>query len=293
VLRADRLVKRYGGRLALDQFCLQVAAGEIVGLVGSNGAGKTTFVEVVTGLVRPEAGALEVGGIDALSGRLDRALVGAAPQEQALYPPLTVRQHLHLFGALSGMRRAGLKRAVDATLGELGLEGVADRRAGLLSGGQRRRCQTACALVASPPLLMLDEPTVGADPETRRALLQAVTSRATAGAAVVYTTHYLAELEELGATLAVVSSGRVIARGSQAELLSRLPCRLRVSFSGGVPEGARRHGTVVGDDLTVLCSDPAAALARLVADAPGARSIEMQRPTVEDLYSHLAVGHAA
>lgn len=219
MLAAVGLVKTYSRLRALDEFTLHVAAGEIVGLVGPNGAGKTTFVEVITGLIRPDAGSVTVGGINALRRpRAARELLGVCPQETALYPSVTVAEHLRLFGGLAGLRRDALGRAAAEIAELMQLTDVLGRPAGLLSGGQRKRTQAATALVAPRPLLLLDEPTVGADPLTRTALLNVITARAAAGAAIVYTTHYLPELAELGATIAVVRAGRVATRGSQAEL---------------------------------------------------------------------------
>jgi ABC-2 type transport system ATP-binding protein len=228
LLAAEGLVKSYGRRRVLDGFTLSVAAGEIVGLVGPNGAGKTTFVEVVAGLVRPEAGRVRVGGgvggVDTLARpRAARTLMGICPQETALYPAATVTEHLRLFGALAGLRKAALRKAVDEITEQMDLTGVAGQPAGLLSGGQRKRTQAATALIAERPLLLLDEPTVGADPLTRAKLLNVVADRAKAGAAVIYTTHYLPELAELNATVAVAEAGRIVARGTQDELsLERL-----------------------------------------------------------------------
>jgi ABC-2 type transport system ATP-binding protein len=219
MLAAEGLVKTYGQRRALDEFTLSVEAGEITGLVGPNGAGKTTFIEVVTGLIRPERGAVTIGGVNAVKRpRAARELLGVCPQETALYPSITVAGHLRLFGALAGLRRAGLGRAVSDVAELMLLTDVLGKPAGLLSGGQRKRVQAATALVAHRPLLLLDEPTVGADPLTRTALLGVIAARAAAGAAVVYTTHYLPELIELGATVALARAGRIAARGSQADL---------------------------------------------------------------------------
>jgi ABC-2 type transport system ATP-binding protein len=237
ILAAEELVKSYGRRRALDGFTLSVAAGEIVGLVGHNGAGKTTFVEVVAGLVRPEAGRVRVGGVGGGGGvdtlarpRAARSLMGICPQETALYPAATVTEHLRLFGALAGLRKAALRRAVDDITERMDLTGVAGQPTGLLSGGQRKRTQAATALIAERPLLLLDEPTVGADPLTRTKLLNVVADRAKAGAAVIYTTHYLPELAELKATVAVAKNGRITARGTQDELsLARLNHNLTTS----------------------------------------------------------------
>jgi ABC-type multidrug transport system ATPase subunit len=290
MLTVSGLAKTYGTQRALGGFSLTVGAGEIVGLVGRNGAGKTTFVEVVSGLVRPDAGRVEIAGGPAT--RASRRLIGVAPQEQALYLPATVREHLRLFGALAGTRR--LRAAIDRTVEELRLTDVLDRPVGLLSGGQRRRAQAACALLPSPPVLLLDEPTVGADPTTRAALLDAVRRRAADGAAIVYTTHYLPELADLAATLAVADAGRVIARGNQADLLAGLPTDIRIGFVGGVPAALAQRGTVTGNVLHVNSFDPAATLAGLLATGHQPESVDIDRPGLDDLYRTLEVHrHAA
>ncbi len=288
-LIAGGLVKRYGRSVALDGFGLSVSPGEIAGLVGHNGAGKSTFVETVSGLVRPDAGRVSVAGIDALAHpRQARARLGVCPQETALYPRLTVGEHLRLFGALAGLRRAALRRAVNGVAEQLCLTDVLGRPAGLLSGGQRKRSQAATALIAETPVLLLDEPTAGADPQTRQALLAVVSERAAAGAAVVYTTHYLPELEQLGATLAVAQAGRIIARGDQAALLRGLAGTVNVRFDGPVPGQLRHCGEVcgvTGDELRVATSDPPATLARLLAAGAAPVSIDISRPGLDDLYA--------
>jgi ABC-2 type transport system ATP-binding protein len=296
-LAARGLVKAYGAVTALDGFTLTAEPGEIVGLVGHNGAGKTTFVEIASGLIRPDRGTLTVAGVDvSRQSRQARGRLAVSPQETSLYPMATVREHLRLFGALAGLRRAALRAAISQTAEALQLTEVLDRPAGLLSGGQRRRAQAATALVAPRPLLLLDEPTVGADPQTRQALLSVVATRAAAGAAVIYTTHYLPELTELGATLAVARAGRIIARGSQQELLAGLPGEVRITFDGPVPARLREHGQVTGNELRVPASNPPATLARLLAVGAAPAGVDVRRPGLDDLYSSLATqetSHAA
>ena len=279
MLVVDGLVKTYGRQRALDGFGLTVAPGEIVGLIGHNGAGKTTFVEIVTGLVRPDAGRIRIGAYDGLrEGRAARRLLGVAPQELALYGSVTVRENLRLLAGLAGLRGRRRDAGISQVLEELQLSAFADRPVGILSGGQRRRVQAATAMVGSPPLLLLDEPTAGADPETRAALLAAVKTRAEAGAAVVYTTHYLPELVDLDATLALARAGRIIARGTQEELTRHLPGELRVTFADPAEP-----------ELRVPTTDPGADLAALLASGRTPASVDVRRPSLDDLYHSLEV----
>jgi ABC-2 type transport system ATP-binding protein len=224
LLEATGVVKRFGDTVALDGFDLAVEAGEIAGLVGHNGAGKSTFARVAAGLVTPDAGTVRVDGMNASrSADRVRPILGLAPQELALYPTATARENLFAFAGLYGLRRRDARRRIDQLAGALVLGDVLDRRVRDLSGGQQRRLQAATAMIHRPRVLLLDEPTVGADPITRDALLAVVRAAARDGAAVVYTTHYLPELDTLDATLAVADHGRVVARGSRAELLATVP----------------------------------------------------------------------
>jgi ABC-2 type transport system ATP-binding protein len=273
VLHAIDLKKRYGAIRALDGFTLDVAAGEITGLVGHNGAGKSTFVDVLCGLVRPDSGRVTIGGRTPRAARGD---VGVAPQHIALYPAATAREHLRLFGRLAGLRRRALAEAADEVIDALALGDFLDRPTGLLSGGQQRRVQAATALLHRPGLLLMDEPTAGADPQTRQSLLAALRRRAEAGAAILYTTHYLPELADLDATLAVAKNGRVIARGRSADLLGDLPGEARLRADGA-------------DEIRVRTTDPAAALVALLGDARGPiREIDLRKPSLDDLYQSLA-----
>jgi ABC-2 type transport system ATP-binding protein len=278
VLEAIELAKRYGPVTALDGFSLNVAAGEIVGLVGHNGAGKTTFVEIVSGLVRPDSGKVT---IDGKSPSAARGQVGVAPQHLGLYPSITVREHLKLFGRLAGLRPAALDSAIDDIVAELRLGEIMDRRTGALSGGQQRRTQAATSLLHRPSLLLLDEPTAGADRETRQAMLDVVKQRAGDGAAVLYTTHYLPELTELGATIAVARKGRIIARGTYEELLQDLPGEVRLIFEDS-------------QDMRVSTKEPTATLIDLLgANERPITGVEIRNASLDDLYQSLAVGDDA
>lgn len=274
MLEALDLVKRYGSVNALAEFTLVARPGEIVGLIGHNGAGKTTFANIVSGLLRPDGGRVL---IDGTTPRAARRLLGLAPQHIALYPTVTPRETLRLFGGLQGLRRRGLTRAIDEIADPLQLTEFLDRRVGTLSGGQQRRVQAAAAMIHKPALLLLDEPTAGVDPETRQSLLNVVRDHARAGATIVYTTHYLPELTELGASIAVARHGRIIARGETGELLNGLPGEVRLAFDD--------------EEVCVPTTDPTTTLAQMLVSATKpVRSVDLRQPTLDDLYQ--AVAHA-
>ncbi|NLT55515.1 MAG: ABC transporter ATP-binding protein [Actinomycetales bacterium] len=273
MLHADNVVKSFGALRALDRFTLDVAAGEIVGLVGHNGAGKSTFVDVLCGLVRPDSGKVTIGGRPPRAARSD---VGVAPQQIALYLSATAREHLRLFGHLAGLRRRTLATATDEVVDALRLADFLDQRVGLLSGGQQRRVQAATALLHRPRLLLMDEPTAGADPQTRQSLLTALRRRADAGTAILYTTHYLPELADLGATVAVAQRGRIIARGTSEHLLDGLPGTVCLRTDGA-------------EEVRMRTTDPARTLLSLLANARGEiHEIDIHKPSLDDLYHSLA-----
>ena len=294
MLIAENLRKRFGGRVALDGFALTVRPGDVVGLVGHNGAGKTTFARAVAGLVALDAGRITVAGRDVTrEARQARAALGWAPQELALYPTTTVRENLLLFGGMNGLSRGDATRRALELAAALELTDVLERRVRELSGGQQRRVQTASAIMHRPAVLLLDEPTVGADPITRRAVLAVVRVIADEGTAVVYTTHYLPELDVLGASVAVVKDGRVIARGHRSELLASVPGRAVLRYDGPAPAFAlrvreRASVHIDGHDVTIVAPDPAACVARLLAqnasEVSRLRSVELSPPTLDDLY---------
>ncbi len=219
-LIVENLRKSYGSTEVLAGVDLRVAAGEIVALLGPNGAGKTTLVSIVAALLRPDSGRVLVNGVDPQAQpRQARAHLGIAPQETGLYMVLTARENLGFAGELGGLGKPEIERRILEVAEIFELSPLLDRRINDLSGGEKRRLHTAMALMHDPPLLLLDEPTVGMDVETRARLLKAIGELASAGSAVLYSTHYLAEVEELDASVAILDRGRIIARDTLQSLV--------------------------------------------------------------------------
>ena len=222
ILAVSGLSKSYHDVVALEDVGFEVSPGEVVGLLGPNGAGKTTLVSIICGLRRADSGSVSVCGVDAL-GHPQRARehIGLAPQELGIYPVDKVSQTLAFFGELGGLRGPQLSQRIEQVAEALRLTSLLNRKAGELSGGQKRRLHTAIALLNDPPLVLLDEATTGADVETRAGLIDLVSALAERGSAVLYSTHYLGEVEDLGARILILDRGKVIADGSIAELTSR------------------------------------------------------------------------
>jgi ABC-2 type transport system ATP-binding protein len=289
MLHVAGLQKSYGDIVALRGVDLDVAPGQIVALLGPNGAGKTTLVSIVAGLRRADAGVVEVDGLDALSRSTEvRRRIGLAPQETGIYPVVSVRRNLLLFGELAGLGRAELRTRIDEVAEALDITDLLDRQAGKLSGGQKRRVHTAIALLHRPRLLLLDEATTGADVETRGHILNLVRQLAAEGSAVLYSTHYLAEVETLGSDVAILDKGQVIARGGVHELIGAhaVPV-VELAFDGQVPPISGNGGAVVeGNRLRLPTKDPAATLVEVVPQVPPETlsSVEIIRPNLESVY---------
>jgi len=294
VLEVRDVHKSYGARRALAGVDLDVAAGTIVGLVGPNGAGKTTLVSIVAGLRRPDAGTVRVAGFDVVDSPAQaRPLIGLAPQDTGVYLSLTVRDNLAYFAGLAGLRGRARRASVESVAAALGLTALLDRRTAQLSGGERRRVHTAIALVHRPRLVLLDEPTTGADVRTRAEILAMVRHLADSGSAVVYSTHYLHEIEELDADVAVIDQGRIVARGGARQLVGEHGSTvLALRFVDGVPPAARTAGAVVnGSSLRITTEDPGAAAAALFLqlgdEAALLRSLEVIHPSLESVFLQL------
>ena len=218
-LEARDIRKSYGRHNVLRGVDLHVESGQILGLLGRNGAGKSTLITILCGLRRADSGTATICGHSPASTEAARS-IGYAPQELGIYPDLSVAQNLAAFGELHGLGRREAASRAGEVMALLGLTEKRGQRASHLSGGQQRRLHAGMAIMHRPRLVFMDEPTVGADVEARSQILRAVRQLADDGAAVVYTSHYLAEFEELGSDIAILNEGRIVASGTLEAIVS-------------------------------------------------------------------------
>jgi len=222
----EGLTKDFGDIRAVDGLTLDIPEGEIFGLLGPNGSGKTTTISCLTGLIEPTGGASKIGGFDAWNERSEaRKVLGLCPQETALYPYLTAEENIALFAELYSVPKAERSRRVDYILEKVGLSENADRRVAKFSGGMKRRVSIAMALVHDPKIVFLDEPTVGMDPQSRRAVWDFVVELKDGRKTVLLTTHYMEEAEELCDRVGVIDHGKLIELGSPADLKTKYHAR--------------------------------------------------------------------
>jgi ABC-2 type transport system ATP-binding protein len=224
VLAITGLHKSFGRTVAVGGVSFAVERGQLVGLLGPNGAGKTTTVSMIAGLVTPDQGTVIIAGA-ALSGDADpvKRRLGLVPQDLALYDELTARANLRLFGSLYGLTSQALEDAVASALALVGLADRADDRVKTYSGGMKRRLNLAAGLLHDPDILLLDEPTVGVDPQSRNAIFDNLEQLKSRGKALLYTTHYMEEAERLADRLVIMDHGRVLADDTLDRLRQRMP----------------------------------------------------------------------
>jgi ABC-2 type transport system ATP-binding protein len=293
----------YGPTVALDGVDLQVPRGSTLGVLGHNGAGKTSLIRVLTTSLRADRGRVLVDGIDIVEHpALVRRRIGVTGQYAGLDDFLTTVENLELMARLSGLRRDARARVSDL-VERFDLQALASRRVGQLSGGSRRRVDLAASLVGSPTVLFLDEPTTGLDPAARQTLWEVVTELTAAGTTVVLTTQYLEEADRLADELLVLSSGRVVARGAPNELKRLVGGKVvKATVALDRVDGLTLRPTTSspsGDMHTTLAfsvaDDGAAAdlIARLRAEAAAVTDLEVASPSLDDVFFHLTRTGAA
>jgi linearmycin/streptolysin S transport system ATP-binding protein len=302
MLECRGLRRSFGDLLAVDGVGFHIDAGETYGLLGPNGAGKTTTISMVAGLLERDGGEVVVAG-EPMTTRAIRAksAIGYVPQDLAIYPDLSARENLMFFARLYGMSTAEAKRRSGEVLEVTGLTDRAGDQTKKYSGGMKRRLNIGIGLLHRPKLLILDEPTVGVDPQSRNAILESVEGLSGEGMAVLYTTHYMEEAERLCDRVGVIDHGKLIAEGTRTELVSLVGERDRVRLlaSGDLAKAAASlaalpwvyEASAADDEIDLVVEDARGNLPALLADGAGAgaaiKSVEVTEPDLEAVFLHL------
>ncbi|HSJ00557.1 MAG TPA: ABC transporter ATP-binding protein [Patescibacteria group bacterium] len=302
VLACADLRKSFGDRLAVDGVGFTIGPSETYGLLGPNGAGKTTTISMICGLLVRDGGTVLVDGapldVNAVAAK---GAVGFVPQDLAIYPELTARENLRFFGQLYGLAGTELRSRMDEVLEIIGLADRADERTDGFSGGMKRRLNIGIGLLNRPKLLVLDEPTVGVDPQSRNAILASVEQLGEQGMAILYTTHYMEEAERLCDRVGIIDHGQIKAEGTRRELVSLIGQRDRVDLaaSGPLPAAAEALRAVPGVEeataheggIGLLVGEARTILPRLLeaASTAGAsvNGVEIVEPDLEAVFLHL------
>ncbi len=270
MLEVQRLHKSFGALVAVNDVSFDVAEGEIFGLLGPNGAGKTTAISMISGVLKPDSGRVLVDGRDIwLEPKKVKRSLGVVPQEIAVYEDLTARDNLDFWASLYGFSGRERTRRVNEALTRVGLSDRARDRVATFSGGMKRRLNMCMGLMHRPKLLLLDEPTVGIDPQARLNILDVIRNVASEGTAVLYTTHYMDEAEELCDRVGIIDHGSLLTVGTLAEL-SQLAGEgevIRLSGDFDADTGRQRLDGIAG--VTVHAVEPGAAVLLVQPDGPG------------------------
>lgn len=299
ILSIENLVKRYGDFLALDNVNMKIEEGEIVGLLGPNGAGKTTTINTILGLSKIDSGEIKVFGKNLKESGIEiKRNIGIVPQEIAIYDDLTAYENVSYFGSLYGIRGNLLK---ERSLEALRFTGLIDKEKDFpekFSGGMKRRLNIACAIVHHPKLIIMDEPTVGIDPQSRKHILNSVKELNKMGSTVIYTSHYMEEVEEICTNIIIMDLGRVIAKGTKEELkdLAAVEEKVKIEVSSlsftliekikGI-DGVKEC-SIEGNELFIISKKGSGNLGKIidaiVESGSEVVSVNMEKPTLESVF---------
>ena len=292
------LSKSFGDRRALDGVSLELAGGEVLGLLGPNGAGKTTVVRSVAGRAEPDGGHVSILGFSP-SDDGARSARGWVPQEIALYPLLSPRENLWTFGRYQGLAGAALQTAIRDSLSWIGLSDRANDKTDRLSGGMKRRLNIAAGTIHGPRVLLLDEPTVGVDPQSRERIYGMIGELKSRGVALLYTTHYMEEAERLCDRIAIIDHGKIIDEGTKDELVRRtLGAGQALVIDAAIPipaalkaELESRKARVEGERVLLTVTEPAEEIRRILesfhAHRAAVRDLTLKSPTLEQVFLQL------
>ena len=304
ILEVHNLVKKYGDFTAVNNVSFEIRQGEIFSLLGPNGAGKTTTISMLSTLYTPTSGEATIGGHSVTKDPMAvRNLIGVVPQELALYDDLSARENLVFWGQMYGLSGKALKIRVEEVLEQIGLSDKAGKRVKTYSGGMKRRVNIGVGLLHKPSLLFMDEPTVGIDPQSRRAILDSVKALNRQGMTVLYTTHYMEEAQELSDRVGILDHGELIALGTQAELNRQvgendtLILHIDESQNGeALASAVRKIQTVLKADLTdhsvaIIAPEAEEIMAPVIIKANELgikiRSVDIKEPNLEAVFLSL------
>ena len=298
IANMTNIVKRYGDTLALDHMNLNVSEGEILGLLGPNGAGKTTAIRILCGLIDADSGETTVLGHKQSVSKLEaRRDIGLVTQEITVFTDLSTIENLRYFGGLYGLRGAELEANVAEILTFVGLTDRANKKPGTFSGGMQRRLNIACALVHKPKLVIMDEPTVGIDPQSRNHILESVREIAQNGTTVIYTTHYIEEVQTICNRISIMDEGRVITEGTLSELVNKIQHEQKVQLTALAPSESLtadlkaiagvKSVELVQDDYIVSSTSGSGNVSRImevVQQHGGMTSFTEDKPNLENVF---------
>jgi ABC-2 type transport system ATP-binding protein len=304
-IEAENLTRHFGDRTALNGLSLAVESGEVVGFLGPNGAGKTTALSILASILRPHSGRASICGFDVASETsAARSHLGLVPQSIAIYPGLSGRENLEFFALMQGVGRTIARTLAWRMLDEVGLGDRAQDVAGSYSGGMKRRLNLACGMIHSPPVLLLDEPTVGVDPQSRELIFELIDKAAAEGRAVIYSTNYMEEAERLCHRVLLIDQGHVVASGTPQELIERAGThahvrlhtrtRLPLGWTSGLsgaheiegPPGDGFTATVIVDEVEIVPE-----VLRLARNTGGeVKEFALHQPNLQDAFIALT-GH--
>lgn len=298
IAHMKNIVKRYGANLVLDHVDLDIAEGEILGLLGPNGAGKTTLIHALAGLISIDTGEIQIFNKQQKSNLMDiKRQIGLVTQDITIFADLTARENLEFFGGIYGLKGKELKERVDETLGFVGLREYSGKLPTKFSGGMMRRLNIACALVHRPKFLIMDEPTVGIDPQSRNHILETVRKLNRQGTTILYTTHYMEEVQAIASRVVIMDQGHVIAQGTIEALVEKIQHEEKIKLEVMEPTEAlleklrRIDGvkdvSIRGKEILIISRVGAGNLDRALSvakEAGGVRSVNAEKPTLEDVF---------
>ncbi|MEC0257294.1 ABC transporter ATP-binding protein [Paenibacillus lautus] len=294
----NHIIKRYGHQLVLDHVNLEIRQGEILGLLGPNGAGKTTLIHALSGLIGIDSGSIELFGKQLSGPMLEVKLkIGLVTQDVTVFEDLTAQENLAFFGGIYGLRGTELKRQITETLQFVGLTDQAHKRPSKFSGGMKRRLNIACSIIHRPRLLIMDEPTVGIDPQSRNHILESVRELQKRGTTILYTTHYMEEVQSLASRVVIMDQGHVIAQGTIDELVKNIQHEEKiklevVELTEDLIDNIKQLDGVkqvilTGTQIQIISRAGAGNLDRILSlakSAGGVLSIHAEKPTLEDVF---------